>query len=105
MGGIVVRLRQVRVEPDTPRILADIPEMAEARDFAEAPRRPLTFPALVVGSSNDHFAEGDYAARFATDLGAGFVAAGRSDTSTPTVASATGPRADACSRPSAPERE
>lgn len=47
-----------------------------AAEFAEFPREPLPFPALVVGSLNDHYASEAYARGFADDLGAEFVVAG-----------------------------
>ena len=47
-----------------------------AAEFAKFPRELLPFPALVVGSLNDHYASEGYARRFAADLGADFVVAG-----------------------------
>ena len=47
-----------------------------AAEFAEFPREQLSFPALVVGSLDDHYASADYARQFAADLGADFVLAG-----------------------------
>lgn len=49
---------------------------AEAASFAAVPRAPLPFPALVVASSNDPYAELAFARTLAADWGAGFVAAG-----------------------------
>ncbi len=49
---------------------------AEASGFAGFPRRPLPFPALVVGSLNDPYATSEWAGLFAADLGADFVVAG-----------------------------
>ena len=43
-----------------------------AAEFVEFPREPLPFPALVVGSVNDHYASEGYARQFAADLGAEF---------------------------------
>ena len=40
------------------------------------PRRRLAFPALLVGSRDDPYAEPEFAARLAADLGAQFVDAG-----------------------------
>ena len=45
-------------------------------EFAGFPRGPLGFPALVVGSLNDHYATTAWVHRFAEDLGADFVVAG-----------------------------
>lgn len=47
-----------------------------ASEFADFPRDRLPFPALVVGSRNDHYATAEWAHTFAADLGAGFVVAG-----------------------------
>lgn len=48
----------------------------EAADFAEFPREPLPFPALVVGSLDDPYATTAWVQQFAADLGAEFVVAG-----------------------------
>ncbi len=47
-----------------------------AGEFAGFPREPLAFPALVIGSRNDHYATAAWAHQFADDLGADFVVAG-----------------------------
>ncbi|HRQ83269.1 MAG TPA: alpha/beta hydrolase, partial [Azospirillaceae bacterium] len=48
----------------------------EAASFAAVPRAPLPFPALVVASSDDPYADLTYAQTLAADWGAGFVEAG-----------------------------
>lgn len=47
-----------------------------ALEFADFPRAPLRFPALVVGSLNDHYATAEWVHGYAHDLGADFVVAG-----------------------------
>ena len=47
-----------------------------ADEFRDVPRRRLRFPALVVGSLDDHYADVGFSRRFAADLGADFVMAG-----------------------------
>lgn len=49
---------------------------AEAASFAAVPRAPLAFPALVVASSDDAYADLAYALNLAADWRAGFVEAG-----------------------------
>jgi predicted alpha/beta hydrolase family esterase len=57
--------------------------------FLPYPRRRLAFPALLVGSRDDPYAEPEFAARLAADLGARFVDAGAAGHIT--VASGHGP--------------
>lgn len=49
---------------------------AEAASFVAVPRAPLPFPALVVASSDDPYADLAYAQNLAADWRAGFVEAG-----------------------------
>lgn len=49
---------------------------AAAHEFGNWPRDPLAFPALVVGSHDDPYAEFAWSRAFAADLGAAFVDVG-----------------------------
>lgn len=62
------------VAPASERALHAVPGMPA--DFARTPRGKLPFPALVIGSSNDHYCTVDEAQELAGHWGAEFVLAG-----------------------------
>ena len=49
----------------------------DAHEFRDVPRTALRFPTVVVGSDDDPYATAAWSRRFAADLGARFVGAGR----------------------------
>jgi predicted alpha/beta hydrolase family esterase len=49
---------------------------AAAHEFADPVRQPLGFPALLIGSSDDHYADAGFAEAFAADIGAEYFLAG-----------------------------
>jgi predicted alpha/beta hydrolase family esterase len=62
------------VAPPSESVMLELPGVDKA--FAPAPRQPLPFPALMVGSSDDPYADAEFTRLLAHDLGAEFVDAG-----------------------------
>jgi uncharacterized protein len=61
------------VAPPSDRVMLDLPIDPA---FAPAPRAPLPFPALLIGSSDDPYAEQLFPRDLALDIGARFLDAG-----------------------------
>jgi hypothetical protein len=62
------------VAPPSETVLRELPGVDKA--FLPIPRSPLPFPAVVVASGNDPYAEALFARRLAEDIGAHFIDAG-----------------------------
>jgi len=62
------------VAPPSERVMLELTGVDKA--FAPVPRRPLPFPALLVGSRDDPYAEAEFAPQLARDLAVEFVDAG-----------------------------
>jgi uncharacterized protein len=64
------------VAPPSDEVIREMPALDSA--FLPIPRGRLPFPATVVGSSNDPYADAAFAQRLAEDIGARFIDAGAS---------------------------
>ena len=62
------------VAPPSETVMREIPTIN--CDFLPAPRQPLVFPTILVGSRDDPYADHQYTRDLALDLGAKFVDAG-----------------------------
>jgi hypothetical protein len=62
------------VAPPSEEVIREMPAVDSA--FLPIPRARLPFPAIIVGSSDDPYAEASFARRLAEDIGARFIDAG-----------------------------
>lgn len=62
------------VAPPSEEVFREMPSVDKA--FLPIPRGRLAFPAVVVGSGNDPYAEAQFTRRLADDIGAQFIDAG-----------------------------
>jgi uncharacterized protein len=62
------------VAPPSESVLRELPGVDPA--FLPIPRRALSFPAVIVGASNDPYADTPFASQLAEDIGARFIDAG-----------------------------
>ncbi len=62
------------VAPPSDEAIREMPAIDQA--FLPIPRGPLPFPAVLVGSSDDPYAEASFTRRLAEDIGARFIDAG-----------------------------
>ncbi len=62
------------VAPPSEAVTRELPAVDAA--FLPYPRRPLPFPAVLIGGSDDPYAEPGFAKQLAADIGARFVDAG-----------------------------
>jgi hypothetical protein len=62
------------VAPPSEEVIGEMPAVDSA--FLPIPRARLPFPAIIVGSSSDPYADASFARRLAEDIGARFIDAG-----------------------------